>query len=144
MEEWGCKPLGSIDALDLRDRVVGAFDGLLIDTNGNRPVFLVLRDTTGDEPRWVVVPVGDAWFDQTTHAIRVDTKRPAMPAFSPDEFETMTADEARAYERRVLAACCPEVGLHRDGTPDYERHAGFQCPPWIRPAVAPAANRPSR
>jgi hypothetical protein len=48
--------------------------------------------------------------------------------FDPDEFDRMTAEDAEEYERRVLAQCCPEIGLHRDGTPDDARLAAFQCP----------------
>jgi hypothetical protein len=45
----------------------------------------------------------------------------------------MTHEQAEEYERRVLAACCPEVGIHRNGQPDYARYDLFKCPEWLRP-----------
>jgi hypothetical protein len=33
----------------------------------------------------------------------------------------------------VLAECCPEVGFHRDGRPDYARLQRFTCRDWLRP-----------
>lgn len=135
MELWRCRPLANIDVLDLQDRHVGRFDGLIIDAQADRPLFLVIQGTGGRQAHWWLVPVGDAWFDQTARAIRVDVNlRSGEPhAFNPAEFDRMTENEAAEYERRVLAQCCPEVGIHRDGTPDYGRHAAFQCPTWLRP-----------
>ena len=45
----------------------------------------------------------------------------------------MTPAEADEYERRVLATCCPEIGFHRDGRPNYARLQQFRCPVWLRP-----------
>lgn len=135
MELWGCRPLGMVDVLDLRDQRVGVFDGLVLDSEADRPLFLVIRQDAGLSHKWFLVPVGDAWFDETERAIRIDlnVRRGEAPTFNPDEFDRMTPDEAADYERRVLAQCCPEVGLHRDGTPDYTRQPTFECPAWLRP-----------
>lgn len=135
LDVWRCRPLGTVDVLDLKDRRIGRFDGLLLDAHADRPLFLVVRRTAGKGSPWFLVPVGEAWFDQTMRAIRVDVnpKGGEAPAFNPETFEKMSAEEAEEFERRVLAECCPEVGVHRDGTPDYARHASFQCPAWLRP-----------
>jgi hypothetical protein len=135
LDVWRCRPLGTVDVLDLKDRRVGRFDGLILDAQADRPLFLVIRRTEGKGSPWFLAPVGDAWFDQTARAIRVDAnpRGGEAPAFDPDAFEKMSTEEAEEFERRVLGACCPEVGVHRDGTPDYARHSSFQCPAWLRP-----------
>ena len=51
----------------------------------------------------------------------------------------MSEDEATEFERTVLARCCPEVGFHRDGTPDYARLSAFECPCWVRTPSSTAA-----
>jgi hypothetical protein len=132
LEEWRCRPLESIPVLDLRDRTVGHFDGVILDAQHQQPLYIVVA--SDDEPPWFLVPVGDAWFDETERAIRIDVtrRRSKAMAFDPDAFATMTPRQAAEYERRVLAACCPEVGLHRDGTPDYARLAAFRCPIWLK------------
>jgi hypothetical protein len=130
---WRCRPIGTIDVLDLRDRRIGHVDGIVIDVPADRPLFLAIAGQGRSGPRRFVVPVGDAWFDQTERALRVDVnRRREPPPFNPDEFARMSPVEAEQYERRVLGHCCPEVGLDRDGAPDYERLSRFQCPTWLR------------
>jgi hypothetical protein len=132
LEEWNCRPLEAIQVLDLRDRAVGRFDGVILDAHAERPLYIVVR--SNGTPSWFLVPVGDAWFDDTERAIRVDVARRKSEAmvFDPDAFARMTPEEAIEYERHVLGTCCPEVGLHRDGTPDYSKVAAFQCPAWLK------------
>jgi hypothetical protein len=149
LDRWQCRPLGTIDILDLKERPVGQLDGVVIDRDANNPLYLAVRSATGNE-RWTsfLVPVGDAWFDETARAVRIDAPRRERIRFDPGEFERMSPDQAVEYERRVLAACCPEVGFHRDGRPDYAPHDLFKCPAWLRPpahehgsADSPRANR---
>jgi len=133
LELWRCRPIGAIDVLDLRDRRVGHFEGIILDAQADRPVFLVIGREVRNGSQRFLVPVGEVWFDQTARALRIDMDlRRDAPPFDPDEFESMTAEEAEQYERRVLGHCCPEVGVHRDGTPDYERLSRFHCPTWLR------------
>jgi hypothetical protein len=136
LDRWQCRPLGMIDILDLKDRPVGRLDGIVIDREASRPLYLAVRTAT-DQKRLTsfLVPVGDAWFDQTERAVRIDAPTRERIPFDPDEFERMSPDQAAEYERRVLVACCPEVGFHRDGRPDYAPHKLFNCPPWLRPPV---------
>jgi PRC-barrel domain len=136
LDRWQCRPLGAIEIEDLKDQPVGHLDGILIDRRENRPMYLVVRrhGTSGQKPQRFLVPVGDAWFDDTERAVRIDAGRHRIP-FDSDELERMTPDQADQYERRVLAACCPEIGFHRDGRPDYERLQQFKCPVWLRPEM---------
>jgi hypothetical protein len=139
LDRWQCRPLGSVGALDLKDRPVGHLDGLVLDQFENRPMYLVIAKPSharGEQPARFLVPVGDAWFDATARAIRVDASARERVPFDREAFERMSPAEADAYERRVLADCCPEIGFHRDGRPDYARWTQFACPPWVR---APAS-----
>ena len=130
-----------VDILDLKDQRVGNLDGMVVDRDQNSPVYLVIaasdasaRGTTTKHS--YLVPVGDAWFDETTRSIRIDAPKRERIAFDPVEFERMTSTQADEYERRVLANCCPEVGFHRDGRPNYARLQQFTCPTWLRPGAA--------
>jgi hypothetical protein len=134
LERWNCRPLGMIAVLDLKDRRAGHLDGVVIERETNRPVYIAVRGAKDA----FLVPVGDAWFDDTERAIRIDAGRHERVRFDPEAFERMSREEADDYERRVLATCCPEVGFHRDGRPDYTRQALFQCPTWLQaPAPGP-------
>jgi hypothetical protein len=138
LDRWGCRPFETIDILDLRDRPTGHLEGIVIDRRENLPMFLVVARQRGaihQRPNWFLVPVGDAWFDETARAVRIDVPARHRVPFDPDEFERMTPQQADEYERRVLASCCPEIGFHRDGRPDYERLPQFKCPTWLRPSL---------
>ena len=138
LDRWGCRPFETIDILDLHDRPAGHLEGIVIDRSENRPMYLVVARPGGaahQRSNRFLVPVGDAWFDETARAVRIDVPARQRIPFDPDEFERMTPQQADEYERRVLASCCPEIGFHRDGRPDYERLRQFKCPVWLRPSV---------
>jgi hypothetical protein len=143
LDRWSCRPLDTVDVLDLKDRPVGQLDGVVIESATKRPVYLAIRRVTDEErPDMFLVPVGDAWLDQTARAIRIDAPKRERVRFVPEAFERMSPEEADAYERRVLAACCPEVGFHRDGSPAYGRHQLFTCPEWLQPVPVDSAVTP--
>ena len=138
LDRFQCRPFPTIDILDLQDRPTGHLEGIVIDRRENRPIYLVVATQRGaahQRPNGFLVPVGDAWFDETARAVRIDMPARQRIPFDPDEFERMTPQQADEYERRVLASCCPEIGFHRDGRPDYERLSRFKCPVWLRPSV---------
>jgi len=122
-----CRPIGRVDVFDLDDRRVGKFDGLLLDTAENVPRYLVIRKSHDDEVRWTVVPVGNAWFDETRRAMRVDAERPV--SFDPVDVERLSSPEAHSFESDLLRQCCPEE-LH--GTEIAYSGASFRCPAWLR------------
>jgi hypothetical protein len=136
LDRWQCRPVGTIEMLDLADQPVGRLDGIVIDRASNTPVYIAVRSSSGeDRASWFLVAVGDAWFDETSRAVRIDAPRRERIPFDPDEFARMSREQADEYERRVLATCCPEVGFHRDGRPDYARLALFKCPVWLKPPL---------
>ena len=136
LDRFHCRSFPTIDILDLQDRPAGRLEGIVIDRHEDRPVYLVVAKPrrTGDERQTrFLVPVGDAWFDDSERAVRIDVSARERIPFDPDEFERMTPEQADEYERRVLATCCPEIGFHRDGRPNYARLQQFRCPVWLRP-----------
>lgn len=124
-----CRAVPRVDVLNTRDQRVGAFDGLLVSTASDDPRYFVLERDGGTR---VLIPIGSAWFDQTTEVIRVDDDDlQAASDFDAAAFDKMTSAEAVAFERRVLATCCPEV-LGGPGSPMYDRVPQFQCPDWLK------------
>ena len=132
LEQWHCRPIGAIPVLDLKDRRVGAIEGLIIETPSEQPRYLVIgrEHTTGRES--FLVPVNDGWFDQTARAVRIDAARGEVPRIEREQFERMSPDEAEAFEWQVLKQCCPEVAVTDREAPDYDASKSFACPPWIR------------
>jgi hypothetical protein len=125
-----CRSLPPVDILNTRDERVGQFDGLLLSTVSDDPRYLVLHRDGTKQRR--LIPIGSAWFDQTAEVIRVDpTDVAGATIFEPAEFERMTPAEVLAFERRVLASCCPEV-LRGTEPPSYDSADQFKCPDWLR------------
>lgn len=126
-----CRPLPRVDVLNTRDQRVGQFDGLLLSATSDSPLYLVLQ-RGGDKGDRRLIPIGSAWFDQTAEVIRVDDADvQSASAFDPGEFGRMTPLEVTAFERRVLASCCPEV-LRGAGPPAYDTAPQFGCPDWLK------------
>src|SRR5258708_31434816 len=66
LDRWSCRPLVTVDVLDLKDRPMGRLDGVLIEREANRPVYIAVRRVTDEErTNAFLVPVGEAWFDET-------------------------------------------------------------------------------
>ena len=126
-----CRPLPRVDVLNTRDERVGEFDGVLLSATSDSPLYLVLqRGGSGGQRR--LIPIASAWFDQTTEVIRVDDADvQSASAFDVGEFERMTPPEVSAFERRVLASCCPEA-LRGAGPPAYDTASQFRCPDWLK------------
>jgi len=125
LDRWHCRALENIPIVDLRDRQAGRLDGIVLDAHDKRALYIGVAGK-----HRFLVPVGDGWFDETARVIRIDAVASERIAFDPDEFDRMTPEQADAYERRLLAECCPEIGFHRDGRPDYGRLSQFTCRGW--------------
>jgi hypothetical protein len=129
LDRWGCRPFETIDILDPHDRPAGHLEGSSSTAAKNaRCISSWPGHAAHQPPNRFLVPVGDAWFDETARAVRIDVPARQRIPFDPDEFERMTPQHADEYERRVLATYCPEIGFHRDGRPDYEPLRQFTCP----------------
>jgi hypothetical protein len=105
---------------------------LLLAAGSDSPLYMVLQRSSAN-PERRLIPIASAWFDQTTEVIRVDdadVKR--STAFDLQEFEHMTPEQVTAFERGVLASCCPEV-LRDGGPPKYDTASQFKCPDWLTP-----------
>ncbi len=127
-----CRPLPRVDVLNTRDDRVGTFDGLLLAAHSDSPLYMVLRRNGSDGERRLI-PIASAWFDQTAEVIRVDDAdiQRSSP-FDLRAFEHMTPQDVTAFERGVLASCCPEV-LRDGGPPKYDTASQFRCPDWLKP-----------
>jgi hypothetical protein len=126
-----CRRLPRVDVMNTRDERVGEFDGVLLSATSDRPLYLVLRRGGSDGQRRLI-PIASAWFDQTAETIRVDDEDvQSASAFDVEAFERMTPPEVSAFERRVLASCCPEA-LRDAGPPAYDTASQFRCPDWLK------------
>ncbi len=126
--------LEGIAVMSVADETLGSLDGLL-GGDDDRPYYLVMKASAERAGRYLL-PIGSTWYDETTGVIRTDATADTLatcPTFDPSDYEELSPDESWEYERRVLAACCPETLQEPGGRLDYyNRLPQFAPPAWLR------------
>lgn len=120
----------------IRSRVgedLGTVDGFIVDSSG-RPYYVVVDSGGLFVGRRYVVPVGRTDFRSGDRVFTIDLDKDTFkrfPEFHRDAFLSMSDEEARRYEWRVLEAIDPEAArasTSRDW--DYERYPYYRQPDW--------------
>ena len=119
---------------------LGALDGFVVEGSG-RPVYYVIDSGGWFIGRRYLVPVGKGRLDTATRTLVIDLDREKLqryPEFNTNAFLTMSDEQARGYERRLLATISPQAGREGrfwetyDRLPDYTPPAWLPTTSWIR------------
>jgi ferritin-like metal-binding protein YciE len=121
---------------------LGTVDGFVVDPSG-RPYYVVVDSGGFFVGRRYVVPVGRADFGSADRVFTIDLDKDTFkrfPEFHRDAFLSMSDDEARRYEWRVLEAIDPEAARASTGRDwDYDRYPYYRQPDWYdRDVFTPA------
>jgi hypothetical protein len=127
-----------VDYRDLRVRNnagenVGRIDGFVIDPSG-RPYYLVVDAGTMFVGRRYLVPVGKAELRRNDRTVAVDLDKDVLkryPEFHRGTFISMSDDEARRYEWRILEAIDPSGARKLPSTWDRDQLPYYRRPAWI-------------
>ena len=95
--------------------------------------------------RRYLIPVGKASFEATRQALIVDMDRDTIktyPEFSTTAFMSMSDDEVRRYERRVLHTINPNASASTTYWESYDRLPEYSQPDWLRPTARPRRAQP--
>jgi hypothetical protein len=112
---------------------LGTIDGFIVDSSG-RPYYVVVDSGGFFVGRRYVVPIGRTDFRSSDRVFTIDLDKDTFkrfPEFHRDAFLSMSDEEARRYEWRVLEAIDPEAArasTSRDW--DYERYPYYRQPDW--------------
>jgi hypothetical protein len=112
---------------------LGAVDGVIVDASG-RPYYLVIDSGGWFLGNRYVVPVGKVNFDPNGRALKLDLDKDTFkryPEFHSGAFASMSDEEARRYEWRVLEAIDPNAARQTPGTFEYERFEYYRQPEWL-------------
>jgi ferritin-like metal-binding protein YciE len=124
---------------------LGTVEGFIVDSSG-RPYYVVVDSGGWFVGRRYVVPVGRADFGAADRVFTIDLDKDTFkrfPEFHRDAFMSMSDEEARRYEWRVLEAIDPQAARAATGRDwDYERYPYYRQPDWYdRDVFTPAGNR---
>ena len=140
-----------LDAEDLDDSVLnyrdltvrnrksddlGSLAGLIVEAASGRPYYFVVDSGGWFMGRRYLIPVGKASFEATRQALIVDMDRDTIktyPEFSTTAFMSMSDDEVRRYERRVLHTINPNASASTTYWESYDR-----LPEYLATRLAPA------
>jgi ferritin-like metal-binding protein YciE len=114
---------------------LGTLDGFVVDGATGRPFYYVVDSGGWFLGRRYLVPVGLGRFDPSNRELSFGLSREEIaryPEFSTTAFMSMTEDETRRYERRVLQTVSPAVATTPQYWEAYERLPEYQEPDWLR------------
>lgn len=151
-----------LDADDVHDTVVdydglpvrgadgdklGAVAGFIVDAQAGRVYYVVVDSGGWFSSTRMLLPVGHAALDADGKALNVDVTRDALmryPEFDEERFRAFTDEDLRAFEARMVEACCPA-----DTTTDapvrswaYDTRKHYAQPSWWRGAYPAERLRP--
>lgn len=138
------------DGLDVQgpdgDRL-GEVDGFIVDAQAGRVYYVVVDSGGWFSSNRMLLPIGHATLDPEGKSLRVDVSRDALiryPQFDEERFRAFSDEDLRAFESRMVEACCP--GDAADAVPvktwahDTRKH--YSQPSWWRGAYAAERLRP--
>ena len=127
-------PYGGLKVRNQPGDDLGSLDGFIVETASGRPVYYVVDSGGWFIGRRYLVPVGKGRLDTATRVLLVDLDRERLqryPEFNTNAFMTMSPEQTRAYERRVMAAIIPEAGHESRYWESYERLPDYSTPAWL-------------
>jgi ferritin-like metal-binding protein YciE len=123
---------------------LGALDGFILESATGRPFYYVVDSGGWFVGRRYLVPVGQGQFEAGNRTIQLDLDGEALkryPEFSTGAFLSMSDDEVRRYERRVLSVVDPNAGVEPRYWESYDRLPAYNRPDWWRDDYAAGTNR---
>jgi len=113
---------------------LGTLDGFIVEAASGRPLYYVI-----DSGGWFIggrylVPVGKGQFESASRTLRIDVGRERLqsyPEFNTNAFLSMSDDQARGYERRLLSAISPEAVGGARYWESYDRLPEYAPPSWL-------------
>jgi ferritin-like metal-binding protein YciE len=123
------------------DDDLGDFDGLLIDTVSSNPQYIVVDASSVFVGRRYLLPVAYVRFDERGRLLRVNLEKDVAeryPPFNHDEFQAMSDQQVRGYERRLLGFFTTD-----EAAPATHERSGA-VPAWLTAGVSLPGVRPVR
>lgn len=140
-------PYGGLKVRNAAGDDLGSLDGFIVQSANGRPVYYVVDSGGWFIGRRYLVPVGKGRLDTATRVILIDLDRERLqryPEFNTNAFMTMSPEQTRAYERRVMAAINPDAGREPRYWESYQRLPDYSPPAWLSTASWGATSGRSR
>jgi PRC-barrel domain len=139
------------DGLDVRgpdgDRL-GDVDGFIVDAQAGRVYYVVVDAGGWFSSKRMLLPIGHAALDANSGVLNVDVTRDALmryPEFDEDRFRAFTDEDLRAFESRMVDACCPSDAETTDASVRswaYDTRKHYAQPSWWRASYPAERLRP--
>ena len=130
-------PFGDLKIRDPKNQDLGRLDGFVVDAKG-RPYYLVINSGGWLGGHRHLVPVGMGELRHSENVLVIDLDKETLqrhPEFHRDAFLTMSDEEARRYEWRVLEAIDPERARRTRHDWQYQDFDCYAEPPWVETTV---------
>jgi len=125
------------DKLSLKNNVgddLGSLDGFVVAGDTGRPLYYVVDSGGWFVGRRYLVPVGKGRLDTATQTLVIDLDRDQIkryPEFSTNAFLSMSEDQLRGYERRLIGSISPQASRSPAYWRSYDELPDYQQPSWL-------------
>jgi ferritin-like metal-binding protein YciE len=125
------------DKLELRNNVgddLGSLDGFVVTGDTGRPLYYVVDSGGWFVGRRYLVPIGKGRLDPATRTLVIDLDKEQIkryPEFSTNAFLSMSEDQLRGYERRLIGATSPQASRSATYWRSYDELPEYQQPSWL-------------
>jgi PRC-barrel domain len=136
------------EGLDVRSAAgekLGDVEGFVYDAASSRPYYIVVDSGGWFTSRQFLLPIGHAALDSDARALITDVGKDQIgkyPEFHPERFAAMKDEDVRAYQQRMVEACCTSDAATRAASDEwgFDTYPHYRQPDWWDARFQPTAD----
>ena len=119
---------------------LGHLDGFILDVGRGAVQYAVVHGGGWFDSKRFLLPIGHIdRFDTENKELMTDVSQEAIrlfPDFDKDRFLAMSDEDLQEFERRTIAACCPDEVIVEEVVWIHDESSHYREPSWWRPEYA--------
>lgn len=125
--------LDDLDVCNEQDEVLGAVDGLVVDSQSGRPIYVVVDAGGWFTAKLFLLPIGEIALDPSKRTLRASIARSQVerfPGFNSSEFETLTDEDIQRVNAAIGEVYEPGASQRDDSYAAAWERNPYRTPDW--------------